>query len=295
MRLIGIGDNVCDVYLHLSEMFPGGQAMNVAVFAKQLGAEAAYLGVFGDDEVAEHNVKTLDVIGVDYSHCRHVQGANAYACVTLVDGERVFVGSNRGGVSRSFPLVLGEEDCRYIREFSVAHTTNNSFFDTQVAALYETGVPVSYDFSNQWIGEREWAEELARYCAFGFLSLPDKVTKEEALMYCEWIHACGCGKVIATNGSRGAYFFDGEHFWFQPSHLVKAVDTLGAGDGYAATMLVHYYNSLEANPRAMADDPVYYETEVKKALVASAMFSSQVCLRLGAFDHGKKIDPEKYK
>ena len=27
MRLIGIGDNVCDVYLHLAEMFPGGQAL----------------------------------------------------------------------------------------------------------------------------------------------------------------------------------------------------------------------------------------------------------------------------
>lgn len=39
MRLIGIGDNVCDVYLHLAEMFPGGQALNVAVFAKMQGID----------------------------------------------------------------------------------------------------------------------------------------------------------------------------------------------------------------------------------------------------------------
>ena len=58
MRLIGIGDNVCDVYLHLAEMFPGGQALNVAVFAKMQGIDSAYLGVFGDDEVAEHSAAT---------------------------------------------------------------------------------------------------------------------------------------------------------------------------------------------------------------------------------------------
>ena len=105
MRLIGIGDNVCDVYLHLAEMFPGGQALNVAVFAKMQGIDSAYLGVFGDDEVAEHIENTLSEFGVDKSHCRHVRGENGYALVTLIDGDRVFLGSNKGGVAREFPLV----------------------------------------------------------------------------------------------------------------------------------------------------------------------------------------------
>ena len=77
MRLIGIGDNVCDVYLHLAEMFPGGQALNVAVFAKMQGIDSAYLGVFGDDEVAEHIENTLSEFGVDKSHCRHVRGSSS--------------------------------------------------------------------------------------------------------------------------------------------------------------------------------------------------------------------------
>ena len=54
MRVIGIGDNVCDKYEHLRLMFPGGQAANFAVYAGMLGAESAYMGVFGRDEVAEH-------------------------------------------------------------------------------------------------------------------------------------------------------------------------------------------------------------------------------------------------
>ena len=33
MKVIGIGDNVCDKYIHLNMMFPGGQALNFAVYA----------------------------------------------------------------------------------------------------------------------------------------------------------------------------------------------------------------------------------------------------------------------
>ncbi|MDO5132818.1 MAG: PfkB family carbohydrate kinase [Eubacteriales bacterium] len=294
MRLIGIGDNVCDVYFHLAEMFPGGQALNVAVFAKTLGAESAYMGVFGDDEAAEHNQKTLAELEVDCSHCRREHAANAFACVTLVNGERVFFASNLGGASKKYPLLLNDDDIAYIRQFSVAHTSNNSFFDGQIPVLYETGVPISYDFSDQWINDREWAEGLAKFCTFGFMSLPDQVAKDEILPCCEKMHACGCKYIVATNGSRGAYFYDGRNFWFQQSHLVPAIDTLGAGDSYAASFLVHFYNSTESDPEAMANDPLYYETAVKKGLEAAAECSSRVCLNTGAFNHGKKIIPEEY-
>ena len=295
MRLIGIGDNVCDVYLHLAEMFPGGQALNVAVFAKMQGIDSAYMGVYGDDEVADHIRNTLSEFGVDTSHCRHVHGENGYALVTLIDGDRVFLGSNKGGVGRDFPLVLNDNDIEYIRQFSVVHTTNNSFFDDQLSVLYDAGIPISYDFSDQWIEHREWAEKVAKYCTFAFMSLPHNASENEILSYCGRMHACGCRNIVATNGSKGAYFYDGKNLWFQPSHLVKAIDTLGAGDSFATTVLVNYYNSLEADPDAMAGDPAYYETEVKKALEAAAEFSSHVCLSKGAFDHGKKIVPEEYE
>ena len=64
MRVIGIGDNVCDKYVHLKTMFPGGQALNFAVYAKMLGADASYMGVFGRDEVADHVIATLDELQV---------------------------------------------------------------------------------------------------------------------------------------------------------------------------------------------------------------------------------------
>ena len=40
VKVLGLGDNVCDVYLHTGTMYPGGQAVNFAVYARMLGAES---------------------------------------------------------------------------------------------------------------------------------------------------------------------------------------------------------------------------------------------------------------
>lgn len=39
IRVLGIGDNVCDKYLHTRTIYPGGNALNIAVFGKLLGME----------------------------------------------------------------------------------------------------------------------------------------------------------------------------------------------------------------------------------------------------------------
>lgn len=127
VRVLGIGDNVCDVYLHKGLMYPGGQALNFAVYAKLLGANSEYLGVFGQDAIAEHIQSTLNQKGVSWSRCRHYPGENGFARVTIVEGDRVFMGSNKGGVLQGHFLELIEEDLAYIKQFSVVHTTNNAF------------------------------------------------------------------------------------------------------------------------------------------------------------------------
>ena len=76
LKVIGIGDNVCDKYYPAMIMYPGGQAMNFSVYAKMLGANSAYMGVFGRDAVADHIIRTLDELGVDHSRCRQYDGEN---------------------------------------------------------------------------------------------------------------------------------------------------------------------------------------------------------------------------
>ncbi len=41
MRLLGLGDNTVDIYIDRRVDFPGGNAVNVAVFDKRLGFETS--------------------------------------------------------------------------------------------------------------------------------------------------------------------------------------------------------------------------------------------------------------
>ncbi len=282
MRVIGIGDNVCDKYEHQGTMYPGGQVLNYTVYATMLGAEAAYIGVFGTDEVAEHVMNTLDRHGIDRSRCRQYEGENGCARVTLVDGDRVFLGSNKGGVLREHPIVLDDEDLAYIRGFRHCHVSNNSYMDGQLPRLKETGISVSYDFSGQWT-DPERVERVAPYIDFAFFSAGSagaEVTEDTLRK----LSAMGVGISIATRGSKGALLYDGRDFYEQPPKLVEAVDTLGAGDSFATAFLLSWLEDRDAAER----DPSSRPALLRKALEKAAEFSSGTCLVYGAFGEGKQ-------
>lgn len=269
MRVIGIGDNVCDKYEHQKIMYPGGQALNFAVYAKKLGAESAYMGVFGTDEAAGHVMAALDKYQVDRSRCRQCEGENGCARVALEDGDRIFLGSNKGGVLKEHPLVLDDADLDYIRSFAVCHTSNNSYLDSQLPKLKEAGVPVSYDFSDKW-DEPGLLERVAPFIDYAFLSC-GPVGREKAEALCRWLCGKGPQMAIATCGSAGAILYDGKDFYTQRPHLVEAVDTLGAGDSFTAAFLIHWLGS----------------GSIQQSLERAAVFASETCLVYGAFGEGK--------
>ena len=45
IRVIGVGDNVVDKYMHTKTMYPGGNAFNFSAYASMLGASSSYMGV----------------------------------------------------------------------------------------------------------------------------------------------------------------------------------------------------------------------------------------------------------
>ena len=112
-KIIAVGDNVCDKYLSRGRMYPGGQCVNTCVYAKLNGAYTAYLGKYGSDQVAECVRDTLKQIGIDDSHSRCHEGENGFALVTLKGNDRVFLGSNKGGVAREYGYDLQRRICVY--------------------------------------------------------------------------------------------------------------------------------------------------------------------------------------
>lgn len=281
MKVIGIGDNVCDKYIHLNMMFPGGQAMNFAVYATMLGVSASYMGVFGRDDVAEHIISTLDELGVDHSRCRQYEGENGYAMVDLKDGDRIFLGSNKGGIVNQHPIQVSKEDLEYLKQFEIIHTSNNGHFTEQLKDIYPLGIPISFDFSGKWTDEK-LVDAVAPYATFAFLSCGD-VTEAQAELICKTIRKGNIRIVVATRGSKGSVLYDGRKFLVQEPHLVKPVDTLGAGDSFATAFLVHMANTVLKKEC----DEQTYQHEVKIALDKAAEFSAKTCLVQGAFGHGK--------
>ena len=60
----------------------------------------------------------------------------------------------------------------------------------------------------------------------------------------------GPNLVIITDGSNGAYCFDGENEYFQKALTEKVVDTTGAGDSFAGTFF-YFYSKGYGIKRAM--------------------------------------------
>ena len=137
-KIIAIGDNVCDKYLSRGKMYPGGQCVNTCVYVKMNKTESAYLGKYGDDEVAECVQNTLRKIGIDDSHCRKYHGENGFALVTLDGNDRVFLGSNKGGVAQKYDFKFTEKDLEYIKKFQIIYTNLNSYIEKEIKALKTT-------------------------------------------------------------------------------------------------------------------------------------------------------------
>jgi len=114
---------------------------------------------------------------------------------------------------------------------------------------------------------------VAPYADYVFLSC-GSVSEEEARDVCRRMKKAGCRKIIATRGSHGAVYYDGEQFLVQPPKLVKAVDTLGAGDSFAAAFLLSVLKGETAD----------------RALPAGAEFAAKTCLVQGAFGFGKQFE-----
>uniref|UniRef100_A0AAE9PU85 PfkB family carbohydrate kinase n=1 Tax=Paenibacillus polymyxa TaxID=1406 RepID=A0AAE9PU85_PAEPO len=134
-KVIGIGDNVVDKYVHQGMMYPGGNALNFCAYARMCGMEASYLGKFGNDYIAQYIQKVIDDLEIEHSHCRIFEGENGYARVTLEDGDRVFLGSNKGGIAKEKAWDFTENDLNYIKNFSVIHTSLNSYIEQDLATL----------------------------------------------------------------------------------------------------------------------------------------------------------------
>lgn len=264
VRVIGVGDNTVDRYTHLGLMFPGGNAVNVAVLARRAGHEAAYLGWLGDDAEGRLILDALAAEGVDASRCRVVSGPTSYSTVSVVAGERVFGEADFGVTAQ---LALTGDDFAFIRDFDLVHTSIYSRIEPELLRLRQAAARLSFDYSSDWT--RAHLTEILPWLDVAFLSHPAAEPAAIADLTA-WCRSLGPSLVVVTCGEAGAFADDGAGLQHVAVVETEVVDTLGAGDAFAARLLVE---TVAGRPLAAA-----------MALAAAA--AAETCRSLGAFGHG---------
>ncbi len=276
LRVLGFGDNVVDKYEHRGQMYPGGNCVNFAVFAKAHQVEcAAYMGYFGNDEAGYYVEEILKQLGVELTLSRRLEGENGYARVTVREGDRVFLESNHGGIRGRVPFELGGPELAYIQNFDLVHSGNYSFTEEMLPRIQRLGVPVSFDFSDD--SKPDYYRQVAPHVTYAFCS---KGGDEEAVTkHLRWVKDLGPELVMASRGAEGCILYDGQRMYRQESvPIEKVVDTMGAGDSLITSFLVHYLNRKKQG--------VAQEEAIAESLKRASEFAAGVCGVEGSFGYG---------
>jgi fructoselysine 6-kinase len=268
-RVLGIGDNTVDIYVDQGVQFPGGNAVNVAVLGRRLGAEAGYLGCIGNDFLGEIIRKALAAERIDVSRLRVINGTNSWSRIRHVDNDRYFDGNHP---SMRDDYRLGPADFDYIAGFDLTHSSVYSRLEHELQRIKAAAPLLSFDYSSEY--DPGYIARTAPHLDIAFLSAAregDEACKDLARL----VAAHGPRLVVVTRGAKGALAHDGTAFFSQPVVQTEVVDTLGAGDGFIAGFLM----------ALLAGRPLAH------ALARGAESAARVCTYRGAFGYETPIRP----
>ena len=247
------------------------------LFAKKMGCDSAFLGAFGSDKEGTYVKKCVEGLGIDITHCRQYQGENGAAYVTLQNGERIFLGSNQGGILRTEGLRLQKTDYEYLKGFDLIHSGLYGFAEKELKELHKQGCHISYDFSNDF--QEEQLCKILPIVDYAFFSTSHLTQKEREELSKRALNE-GCLMVLCTCGVEGAYLYTKEKNWRQLPHYVEAKDTMAAGDAFLTSFLITFLQlTLEKGKEK--------HKAIHKALEKAAEFSANQCLEDGSFGYGK--------
>lgn len=235
---------------------PGGKGSNQAVQAARLGADVEFVGLVGDDDLAQIAWELYRREGVGTRYLGVVPGRNTGVGFIVLNaaGENFIVldpGANEG---------LEPEHVERARERLAASrvvlTQLEIPAETAVHALRlarEAGVTAILNPAP------------ARSLPLAHLALADIVTPNEtelrillglapddptdSLVLCHRLLAAGVRTVVLTRGARGVLVVEPGGVTEVPAFPVPVVDTTGAGDAFSATLAV---SLAEGRPLAEA-------------------------------------------
>ncbi|WP_313291619.1 PfkB family carbohydrate kinase [Rhizobium rhizoryzae] len=263
-RILCVGDNTVDIFVDRKTMYPGGNAVNVAVGVRRLGAQSHYIGCISEDRYGELVYQSLKDEGVDLSLCRRASGPSPKALIGHRGSDRYFIGS-MPGVRADYEL--GDADYALMTKVDIVHTSFYSGLDGKLAQMAKASKILAYDFSNKWLDRH--LEQSARFVDIAFISAPARDEAACVELMGRWTDA-GAKIVVMTRGEDGSLAMKDGKAYRQGIIAADVVDTLGAGDGFIAGFLTSYAG----------------DADIQAALAMGAQSAARACQQMGGYGHG---------
>jgi len=226
------------------KFFPGGGASNFAVACSRLGVPTGFIGCIGDDYFGRLLLENFRKEHVDTSHIKVAKNKNTGFIIAISDMEgKYYMVANRGANLELKPENIDE---KYISNAKLVH---GSSLRVEIAESLgfkakKLGVLSSIDIGAELTHlKKERILKILENFDFIFLNKTSyklifgvEPTSRALLDYFP-----KNSKVLAvTLGKRGAVVCDGKRVVQVPAVKVKVVDTVGAGDAFAAAFLVYF-------------------------------------------------------
>lgn len=236
-----------DAIVHHLELLPGGSAANCAVTAARLGTLVEFVGVTGQDHLAQLLIEDLRDNRVGSQYLRQTTGPTA-VCIDIIgkDGERTFYSFRGASATRRYgtipPDLIGGTDCLHVSGYSFQDAYSRETALGLMAQAKYQGALISLDPSFHFAREFESYSSgvladidfIFPNCEEARLMGGSHVPHEAAAS----IRALGPQTVVVKLGDLGCYIAsDGVNVHVPAYPAVPVVDTTGAGDAFCGGFL----------------------------------------------------------
>lgn len=219
-----------------------GNSANAAVAARRLGLTSALLGIVGGDRLGKDILATYKKEGLDRSYIEvQKDRATNHHYVLSFESERTILVKHEAYRYR-FPKKLPVPHVVYLS--SLADSVPKGYYD-DLADFLENNPSILLAFQPGTFQMRQGVEFLTRIYARADIFFCNKeeaarILKKEGPVaeLMRDLRALGPKKVVVTDGTNGAYAFDGTRGYRIPMYPDprKPFERTGAGDAFASTV-----------------------------------------------------------
>jgi fructoselysine 6-kinase len=261
LRVLGVGDNCIDDYSELGKKYPGGNALNIAVYVSRIeGCDADYLGIVGSDENGEYLLDEIKKQGLDTSYLWQEEGRNAVTSILIRDGDRIFDDYIEGVQENA---AMPKERMPDLSTYDLVHFVVWGFGREHIPGI--KGVPLSCDFSSKLDDPRTGIMQYLDFSFFSGRHLIEEGKDPEAEI--RRLKERTPGIVAMTLGDHGSIVNDGEQVYRGKALPVEVVDTLGSGDAFISAFIVSRLRGKG----------------IQESIDAGHLAARDICKRLGAW------------